>query len=221
MSDPSGADTGGGGDEGYLRRVYEIDEPAEVRDYYDAWAKSYDAELIANGYASPARVAAALATRAADLAAPVLDYGCGTGMSGEALIAAGFSVLDGADPSAEMLRVADAKGVYRSLVQLDLDLDAEGPPFASGSYAVVAAIGLIGPGAAPLELFDQLLDLVGDGGLFGVSFNEHALSDPAYAAKLDQQRIDGMAEVVFEELGPHLPGLGIRSTVYVLRRLPR
>ena len=219
MSDPDGDDTGSDGRDGYLRQVYEIDEPAEVRDYYDAWANSYDAELIANGYASPARVAAALATSATDLAAPVLDYGCGTGMSGEALIAAGFSVLDGADPSAEMLRVAEAKGVYRSLVQLDLD--ADGPPFESGTYAVVAAIGLIGPGAAPLELFDQLLDLVGDGGLFGVSFNEHALNDPAYAAKLEQQRADGMAEVVFEELGPHLPGLGIRSTVYVLRRLPR
>ena len=138
-------------DEGFLRRVYGIDDPLEVRDYYDSWAISYDAELTENGYASPARVANALAGLSTDLRAPVLDYGCGTGLSGEALLAAGFSVVDGADPSGEMLRAAEAKDIYRSLVHLDLD--AAGPPFSSGQYAVVAAIGLIGPGAAPLELF--------------------------------------------------------------------
>ena len=125
-------------------------------------------------------------------------------------------VVDGGDPSAEMLRAAEAKDIYRSLVHLDLA--AAGPPFSSGQYAVVAAIGLIGPGAAPLELFDQLLDLVAPGGLFGVSFNDHALTDPAYAAKVRQHAATGTANVVFEEHGPHLPGLGVESTVYVLRR---
>ena len=205
-----------GADEGLLRRVYEIDDPLEVRDYYDCWAISYDAELTENGYAAPTRVAGALAGLSTDLRAPVLDYGCGTGLSGEALLAAGFSVLDGADPSGEMLRAAEAKDIYRSLVHLDLD--ATGPPFSSGRYAVVTAIGLIGPGAAPVELFDQLLDLVTPGGLFGVSFNDHALTDPAYPAKVSQHSATRTATVVFEEHGPHLPGLGVESTVYVLRR---
>jgi len=203
-------------DEGLLRRVYGIDDPLEVRDYYDSWAISYDAELTENGYASPARVASALAGLSSDLRAPVLDYGCGTGLSGEALLAAGFTVVDGADPSGEMLRAAAAKDIYRSLVHLDLD--AAGPPFSSGQYAVVAAIGLIGPGAAPLELFDQLLDLVAPGGLFGVSFNDHALTDPAYPAKVCQHAANGTASVVFDERGPHLPGLDVESTVYVLKR---
>lgn len=209
-------DGGDTADDGYLRQVYDLDGPLEVREYYDAWASSYDDELVANGYASPARVAAALATLSTDRSAPVLDYGCGTGMSGDALVGAGFSVVDGADPSAEMLRVADAKGIYRSLVRLDLH--APRPPFADGRYPVVAAIGLIGPGAAPLGLFDQLLGLVAPGGLFGLSLNDHALADPAYPAKVQHHASVGTAEVVFEEHGPHLPGLGVGSTVYVLRR---
>ncbi|NNF53973.1 MAG: methyltransferase domain-containing protein [Acidimicrobiales bacterium] len=203
-------------DEGQLRRVYEIDDPIEIRDYYDGWAESYDAELKTNGYASPARVAAALASVGADFTAPVLDYGCGTGLSGEALLAAGFTVVDGADPAPQMLRVAEAKGIYRSLFRLDLD--ASTPPFDMGSYAVVTAVGLIGPGAAPLDLFDQLVHIVAPGGLFGFSFNDHAMDDPAYPERVEQHVGTGGWEVLIEERGPHLPSLDVRATVFVLNR---
>ncbi len=204
--------------EGHLREVYSVSEPAEVRDYYDDWADTYDAELEANGYASPLRVATALAGLAADLDEPVLDYGCGTGMSGRELARAGFTTIDGADPSNEMLRVAEAKGIYRTLALLDLSADR--PPFPSAHYAAVAAVGLIGPGAASLALFDQLLDLVAPDGLFGVSFNDHALDDPSYPAKIAEHVANGGIETIFDEHGPHLPGLGVMSTVYVFRRLP-
>lgn len=203
-------------DEGYLRKVYDIADPLEVRDYYDTWAASYDAELRANGYVTPERIAAALASIAADTTVPVLDYGCGTGLSGEALVAAGFTTVDGADPSREMLRVAAGKGVYRELVHLDLD--AARPPFDDGSFAIVTAIGLIGPGAAPLSLFDQLLALVAPGGLFGLSFNAHALEDPAFPAKIRDHVDAGTVTVEFSERGHHLPGIGTESVVYVLRR---
>lgn len=206
----------GESDQGKLRRVYNIDDPAEIRDYYDGWAESYDAELKTNGYASPARVAEALASSAADLTAPVLDYGCGTGMSGEALLAAGFTVVDGADPAQQMLAVAEAKGIYRSLIQLDLDSPVS--PFDAGSYTAVTAVGLIGPGAAPLQLFDQLVHLVAPGGLFGFSFNDHAMDDPAYPDKVTEHVGTGGWSVVVEERGPHLPGLDVCSTVFVLQR---
>ncbi len=203
-------------DDGQLRRVYEIDDPAEIRDYYDEWAAGYDAELIANGYASPQRVAEALASLVSDRSAPVLDYGCGTGLSGAALVAAGFEVVDGADPAAEMLSSARSKEVYRNLVQLDLDASA--PPFDEAGYAAVAAVGLIGPGAGPLSLFDQLMTLVAPNGLFGFSFNDHAMEDPAYPAKIAEHVSGGRAEIAFEEWGPHLPGLDVSATVFVLRR---
>ncbi len=217
MSDVTGGTDGTDGtDEDHLRRVYGIEDPTEIRDYYDGWAKSYDAELRANGYASPKRVAVALASVATDLNLPVLDYGCGTGMSGEELASAGFAAIDGADPSEQMLAVADAKGIYRSLTHLDIAADH--PPFDKGSYAGVAAVGLIGPGAAPLPLFDQLADLVAPAGLFGFSFNDHAMDDPAYPGKIAEFTQGGPFEVAFEEHGPHLPGLEVGSMVYVLRR---
>lgn len=211
-----GSPTGSTG--GYLRRVYGIDDPVEIRDYYDTWAETYDAELRDNGYQTPGRVASALAGLVADRTTPVLDYGCGTGLSGEALAAAGFTTIDGADPSEGMLRVAAAKSVYRTLVHLDIDAPA--PPFDAGSYAIVTAIGLIGPGAAPLTLFDQLLALVAPGGLFGVSFNDKALAIPAFAEQVEACRGSDAVDIVFEELGAHLPGLGNESMVYVFRSSP-
>jgi predicted TPR repeat methyltransferase len=69
----------------------------------------------------------------------VLDFGCGTGLSGEALAAARVSrCIDGADVSAEMLEGARDKGVYRQLLKLDPEAPLPGRP---GAYAAVTAAG--------------------------------------------------------------------------------
>jgi predicted TPR repeat methyltransferase len=210
-------DDGTGEPVGRLRQVYGFHDPSEVREYYDAWAETYDAELRSNGYASPRRVAEAVAGLSAALDVPVLDYGCGTGLSGAALIEAGFTVVDGADPSERMLRVARDRALYRSLVVLDPDEPV--PPFEPGSYDAVTAIGVIGPGAAPHTLLSSLLDVVAPGGLLGVSLNDLAMEHPDYRSALDDQISVGRAEPLFHERGPHLPGIDVRSTVLVLRRL--
>ncbi len=58
-------------------------------------------------------MAAALAALVGDLDAPLLDLGCGTGLSGEAFMSAGFSVIDGTDFSETMIAVARNKpGLY-------------------------------------------------------------------------------------------------------------
>lgn len=200
---------------GRLRRVYGVAEPDEVREYYDEWAATYDTELEANGYRTPQRVAEAVAELADDRDAPVLDYGCGTGLSGVALAAAGFTTIDGADPSTGMIGLAGEKGVYRTLTLLDLDAPA--PPFATASYAIVTAVGVIGPGAAPRHLFEQLLEIVAPGGLFAVTFNDYALENPDYQAMIEAAVADGRAAIELAQRGRHLPGVDVQSTVYVFR----
>ena len=49
----------------------------------------------------------------------ILDYGCGTGLSGYALQAVGFENIDGLDISQEMVRLAEKKLIYRSLKVFD------------------------------------------------------------------------------------------------------
>ncbi|MGB8622288.1 MAG: methyltransferase domain-containing protein, partial [Paracoccaceae bacterium] len=101
----------------FLDEVYDLGTCDDVERLYDKWSGSYDTELAENGYATPRRVAQAM--QQTGCVGPVLDLGCGTGLSGEALRAAGYDVIDGTDLSADMLKEARAKGIYRKLWQTD------------------------------------------------------------------------------------------------------
>ncbi|NNK78877.1 MAG: class I SAM-dependent methyltransferase [Litoreibacter sp.] len=202
-------------DKKFLDEAYDVSGADQTIGLYDEWSASYDAEVAENGYITPSRVAAALARVIEDLSAPVLDYGCGTGLSGLALRAAGFSVIDGADPSPEMLKQAEAKSAYRNLTLLDLDAN---PPFAPGQYPTITAIGVIGAGAAPIEVFDLLMDLLTPGGRLALSLNDHALEIPEFPARITTARDTGAAHVLVEEYGDHLPGIGLKSMIYVLEK---
>ena len=115
----------------------------ETRSLYAGWAKDYDADVTGAGYRTPARLAAALARASDDLTAPILDFGCGTGLAGQALAAQGFTTIDGTDITAEMIDVARALGLYR-----DLRVTEPGAPPAPG-YTAIAGHRRRQPGAAP------------------------------------------------------------------------
>jgi predicted TPR repeat methyltransferase len=199
----------------YLNNAYGTKDTNSTRKLYDDWAASYDAEIAENGYATPGRCAAALAQFTQDQNAPVLDFGCGTGLSGLALKLAGFSVIDGLDLSPEMLAKARDKGIYR---RLDLVPGDAPPPLEKGVYQAIAAIGVIGVGAAPIGVLDTLLHALPKRGRCVFSFNDHALADPAHEARVMEWTDCGAARLLFREHGDHLPGINIKSNVYVLEK---
>ncbi|MDJ0630345.1 MAG: methyltransferase domain-containing protein [Rhodobacter sp.] len=196
----------------FFDKVYNLGDAGETRDFYDRWSDQYDADVTGAGYATPGRVARALASQMADLTVPILDFGCGTGISGGALRNAGFTTIDGLDPSAEMLAGAREKGIYRRLTHTN-----PGDPAPAG-YAAIAAIGVIGCGAAPVSVFDEIMAALAPGGLFTLSYNDHALEEPDYEGKLKSYTDTGKARLLVEEYGPHLPELGTNSKVYVLEK---
>jgi predicted TPR repeat methyltransferase len=199
----------------FLDHAYDLPDRQATAAFYGDWAASYDAEITGNGYATPARCAAALAAHAANPGAPVLDIGCGTGLSGLALAAAGFGTIDGTDLSAEMLARAEARGVYRRLFRGDL---ADPLPVAPGAYANAAAVGVVSPGHAPPETMDAVLAILPAGGCFVLSLNDHALADPAFPGHIERLVAGGEAELLFREHGAHLPGIGLEATVFVVRK---
>jgi predicted TPR repeat methyltransferase len=196
--------------ERYLKGVYGLDGEPAVRDYYDRWAKTYDAELTESGYATPGRCAAALNAAGVAPDAAILDMGCGTGLSGAALAAKGFTTIDGCDLSTGMLEEARARGLYRALYR------AEEMP--ATTYDAVAAVGVIGAGAGPPELLDTCLSHLKHGGHFVFSFNDHALAVPEYPARLAAITESGAARIVLHERGDHIPAMDIKSIVYVLEK---
>ncbi|MCC1493621.1 class I SAM-dependent methyltransferase [Cognatishimia sp. F0-27] len=196
----------------FLDKVYQARGADETRALYDAWSTSYEAEVAENGYVTPGRCAEALASVVSDLTAPVLDFGCGTGLSGMALRLAGFTTVDGVDLSPGMLAQARAKGVYRTLDAIIADCAIP------TGYSAIAAIGVIGAGAAPLSVLDRITDALAPGAKTVFSFNDHTLEDPTFDAHVDALIAAGTMRSVFREHGPHLTGRNMQATVYVLEK---
>lgn len=184
--------------------------PDETRALYREWADRYDADMAETGYVTPHRLARALAGLMVDQTAPILDFGCGTGLSGRALAESGFTAIDGSDLTEEMLARARQTGLYRHLALTEPG-DAPAP-----GYAAIAATGVVSLGAAPPETLALLLAALPSGGLLAFSYNDPTLGDAAYSAALDNA-LSG-ADLLFAEHGPHLLGREMGSTVYILRK---
>jgi len=113
----------------------------EVREIYDNWAGSYDETLEGWDYRAPTRAAEML--RAAMPGGSVLlDVGCGTGLTGLALRAAGFvDPIDGIDLSPTSLREAKRHDVYRSLTAMDLQTLPL--PIPDDAYDALLCVGVL------------------------------------------------------------------------------
>ncbi|MDC0656806.1 methyltransferase domain-containing protein [Leisingera sp. SS27] len=201
--------------EKFLDKAYGLETPEATLEHYDQWAASYDAEIAENGYATPGRIARALAKYQTDMSDPVLDFGCGTGLAGLALRLQGFETVDGMEPSEEMLAQARSKGAYRTLTRID---PAEKQPIPRGAYRLITGCGVLGTGAAPPAVFDTIMHALPRGGLFAFSYNDHALADHAYTGKLNEWLDCSAARLLFREHGDHLPGIDLKSTVYVIEK---
>lgn len=199
----------------YLDKIYSADS-ADLRPFYAQWAQSYDQEVGENGYVTPLRIAEALARHVKDLSIPILDYGCGTGVSGQAFQEVGFLTIDGVDISAEMLEVAAQKKIYR---HLEVFAPETGPNVKLGAYQIIAAVGVIGAGAAPLAILDKMMALLAPKGLLVFSFNDHTLEDPAYDGLVEDYVNQGQAVLHLKEYGDHLPKQKINSNIYILEKL--
>ncbi len=186
----------------------------ETLDVYADWAESYDADVTERGYVTPARIAEALMPLLADDDRPVLDYGCGTGLSGMTLATHGITPLHGTDISGPMIAKARAKGCYDTLWTAKADrLD-----IAPGTYRAIVAAGVISLGAAPPESMDQLIDALAPGDLLALSFNDPTLAHGGYDARLDSHIAAGRLRQLFREHGAHLTEAGMGADVIVLGR---
>ncbi len=201
--------------EKFLENAYGLETPEKTREFYDAWSGSYDEDVAEAGYATPERLSAALA-KFTDLSRPVLDFGCGTGLSGAALREQRFQTIDGMDASSEMLERAHERGIYRNLTFISNP--KQPPPIETGVYGAIVACGVIGSGAAPLPVFDALMSVLASKGFIAFSFNDHTLKDRSFEGRINDYIDTAAARLRFWEYGPHLPGIHMKSMVYVLEK---
>ncbi|MEP1612444.1 MAG: methyltransferase domain-containing protein [Roseobacter sp.] len=200
---------------GFLDKAFQTRDAASTRSFYDAWSPSYESDVSQNRYATPERCAKALATYCSDKDAPILDFGCGTGLSGLALRNAGFRTIDGMDISADMLEKARAKRLYRHVHQ---SVENAALPHKTETYTSVSAVSVIDAGAAPVSVLHMLMQGLNAGGKLVFSYNDHSLENPQNEAALNEWLDCGAARLLFKEYGPHLPGINLNANVYVIEK---
>lgn len=152
-----------------LGRVSHLEDGDSSRDIYDDWCDNYDSHLIEEfGYISPEIAAQALSDEIETSDVAIIDYGCGTGLVGQALNQQGFVKIDGIDISAGMLEQAWAKQVYRNLVCGDLTTRIA---LDDAIYDAAACIGSMGAGHVAAQHLPELLRPLRVGGLFVIIMN--------------------------------------------------
>lgn len=204
------------GDDPYFKRVYQSRTSDEIMAIYDDWADEYEDSVLSHGYATPMRCAEVLKTLEPDHDVPVLDIGCGTGISGLALKEAGFTCVTGSEVNAPMLEKARARpGIYADLMLVDIDNPFD---FPRGKYRHITAMGVIATGHAPASTIEDVLEKLNPGGMLVYSLNDHTLEFSEYPETTNRVIADGRAECLFDEYGDHLPKLGLKARVIALSK---
>ena len=169
--------------ETWLDRVYQADgERTTLDKLYDEWAQDYDQQIWASGNPYIAIATGMMGRHVNKLDARILDVGCGTGNMGLVLHQLGYSKLEGLDPSAGMLAIADKKDIYQQLHPLYLDSKIDLP---EGSYDAIVAAGVLTHGHAPPESLDGILELLKSDGVVIFSISAIALEDFGFKQKMD------------------------------------
>jgi len=175
----------------------------KLQAFYDDWAKTYDADVDVN-YGMPAMVAEILRQAVAsrpDLAAiaepdaRIVDAGCGTGAVGAELAKVGWTNLHGVDLSDEMLKLAEERGVYRSLTG-GVDLTAPFDDALAGSADAVTIGGVFTVGHVPPDALRNVATIVRPGGVLAISVRDAYVRETNFIETQQGLCDEGVLEVL-------------------------
>ena len=144
-----------------LEQVYAASSTEELASAYAKWSSDYDRETIALGYCLPFVIAGWVARHVPVGDGPLLDAGCGTGLSGAYLKPLGYNAIEGLDFSEEMLSLARQRKAYSVLKQAAL---GEVLPWPDGYFAAFFSTGVFTEGHAPASSLEELVRITRKGG---------------------------------------------------------
>ena len=204
--------------EDLLQRAYDVKNPEEAIDLYRDWAGSYDEQLEQGlRYVAPIVIAQMLSVAELDHTIRVLDVGCGTGLVGVRLSKLGFVHLDGLDFSSQMLDEARRKGVYRELIQADLN---ESLDLAPSTYGAAISCGTFTHGHVDANALDRIALLLKPGAIFACTIHKAVWEAAGFASTLERLGSDGVlvVEEIYERA--YFDGSGPDGRFCLLRRCP-
>jgi ubiquinone/menaquinone biosynthesis C-methylase UbiE len=196
-------------------------DPRDVAEHYDAWAESYDNDLVAWSYRAPEVVAKIVVTREPN-AGWLLDIGCGTGLVGKALRTLGCTAtIKGLDISQTSLRFADQTGAYDQLEAADLQqpLNIE-----DNAFDVLVCVGVMTYLPDVEAVWREFVRVVRSGGLVVVTQREDLWEPRSCQEIVDRLTTEGLwTPLDVSGPAPYLPeatgGLAELGGYYVTARI--
>jgi len=175
----------------------------DVARYYDNWAADYDETLGDWQYDAPEQVASILQAKLSPQSA-ILDAGCGTGLGGRALQAAGFMTIDGIDVSCRSLEIADFTGVYNALHEVDLQ---QLPlPISDNLYDGLACVGVLTYLTDSIGTLREFGRVVKPGGVVAMTQRSDLFVERKFQDVLEYLSKEGViSHVCISEPCPYLP----------------
>jgi predicted TPR repeat methyltransferase len=144
-----------------LNSVYSAGSPEALAKAYTAWAATYDGETAALGYLLPFLITSWVTRYVPAGQGPLLDAGCGTGLTGPQLKALGYHDIAGLDLSKDMLAIAGSRETYNDLKEAALG----GPlPWPDGHFRAFFSTGVFTIGHAPASGLHELVRITAKGG---------------------------------------------------------
>lgn len=157
-----------------VNKLVSASDPEEVKEIYQDWSHSYNADLKAFGYTAPLIGTRLLASKVSNKLASIHDAGCGTGIVGTLLHEHGFHHIHGTDFSQGMLDKAAETKHYESLNIADF--------------------------GAPLEIDDNRFDATISIGVYTKRFKEHFIKDIVRTTKPGGCLVLTCRELYFSEV---------------------
>ncbi|WP_321495189.1 class I SAM-dependent methyltransferase [uncultured Desulfobacter sp.] len=178
-------------------------ESNEVEEYYNTWGKDYEDSVKNWDYDAPEK-AAALLNKFKHVDGTVCDAGCGSGLTGEALNAAGFKSVVGFDLSPDFAAVAKEKGVYEDVHIVNM----HEKPFCyeDNQFANLICIGTLTYIEDVPEVVREFARITTPGGMVIFSHRTDMIDDE-FTGKLEAIKADKVLEEVhISDPKPYLPG---------------
>lgn len=171
-----------------LHSVYSSGTPEELSAAYAAWAAAYDSETASLGYLLPFLIAAWVARHVPAGEGPLLDAGCGTGLSGPQLKALGYNDIAGLDLSEDMLKIAGSRDAYGDLKQAMLG----GPlPWPDRHFRAFFSTGVFTIGHAPASGLVELARITQKGGHAIFTVRDQVFEGGGFQAMFDELEAGG------------------------------
>ena len=171
-----------------VRWVYASQSNTELARRYDAWAASYDHDLVHIFGRVVLEPFVELVLARTRPAMRILDAGAGTGLVGAYLHQQGYGGLVAMDLSAGMLAEARKTGAYRALHQMTL---GEPLDFDDDHFDAIIASGVFTEGHAPPRAFAELIRVTRPGGLILFTLQPRLYSPGPFGPPLEQLVAEG------------------------------